>query len=245
MSAKSEGTGDEPDVSPGSCRNAEEYALRRLEGEAGAVQPAEIAGEYGCTPGHMRRALNNLRESGDVVRVGHGQYTSKNGDSTESEQPDESVPALPAQSGEDDRPSGDGPAHSGDHDGQAGDREDGSMPTEEEMERQREQYSEGNENVDEDGEQDDVDGGEDTDDLGGDPEPVEVEVEAVDEIEAGGGAGIPIPVSTTTLFGGVALFLILVFLLRSGSSGGSDQTAEDQEEPADDGLIPPELVEEV
>jgi hypothetical protein len=38
------------------------------------MSPAELAEEYGCTNGHVRNLLSDLREDGTVQRVAHGQY---------------------------------------------------------------------------------------------------------------------------------------------------------------------------
>jgi len=129
MSVESDGpTGVE--MAPGACKNAKDYALRRLKRVEEPLQPSQIASEYDCTPGHMRDALAELREDGEVERVGHGEYALSPEGATDDGAPEEGVESddfvtFGATDGEPEkpRPSADGPALSPDIGGTAGDQE--------------------------------------------------------------------------------------------------------------------------
>ena len=81
MSVDSPVSGEGPE-SIGACKNAEEFAKRRLNQSEEAMRPSQLAEEYECTPSHMRGALRNLRKEGQVERVEHGEYVAAGGDSS-------------------------------------------------------------------------------------------------------------------------------------------------------------------
>jgi hypothetical protein len=59
------------------CRNAREYALQRVEEEAGEILKSEdLAEEYQCTQGHMQTVLRELAKDGEIKRVGWGRYAA-------------------------------------------------------------------------------------------------------------------------------------------------------------------------
>jgi hypothetical protein len=94
MSTETPGMAGGDSVHPYECENAEQYAIERLKQEDEPVKAAELAGEYECSPGHMRDVL---RKASEVQRVSRGLYAlSTDDDSTETET-------------EIDRPSADGP----------------------------------------------------------------------------------------------------------------------------------------
>lgn len=65
-------TTDQPE--PTECETAEEFARRALEGAESPVTAADLANEYGCSAGHMRRTLRELTRNGLAVRVNRGEY---------------------------------------------------------------------------------------------------------------------------------------------------------------------------
>lgn len=91
------------------CRNAREYALKRVEEEDGEIMKSEdLAEEYKCSKEHMQDVLRELSKEGEIKRVGFGRYAAKSAD-TEDEVPDE-------EGRDDDLPSMDGGARSRDTD---------------------------------------------------------------------------------------------------------------------------------
>jgi hypothetical protein len=220
--------------------------------------PADLAGEYGCSNGHVRNVLSDLLSDEEVARVGRGEYVAPPPDDEDGETDvlagvpadiRESGAAVEDSDGEqvqadsDSEGNGlreDGPAHSEDRDTTAGDREsDDEMVTEEEyteFHEQSEEDDEGNEEIDAD------DGGEDTDESGGDvPSPATM-VEETETVEKSG--GIPIPVSTTTLFAGVVLALAVMYWYSKQSGGGSERSGEAAQGDDDDpSMSPTSLIE--
>jgi len=253
-------------IRPNDSVCARDYVLDRLQDADSPMGPADLAGEYGCSNGHVRNVLSDLLSDEEVARVGRGEYVAPPPEDEDSEtdvladvEPDIRGLNAPAEDtdGEEmqedagapgnDRPE-DGQARSEDHDTTAGSQDgDDEMPTEEELERQREQAteedSEGNEQADGEGEQIDADdGGEDTDESVGDG-PESVTVEAVEETDEMG--GIPLPVSTTTLYAGVALALVAMYWYSKQSGGESEQSEEQTESDESgvyDGLVSPSEV---
>lgn len=63
----------------GAYGSAKEYIGDRLEAADAPLKPSELADEYGCSSGHCRNILNELRKAGAVERVGHGLYESADG----------------------------------------------------------------------------------------------------------------------------------------------------------------------
>jgi len=59
------------DSGPECARDFVEEKLREADSP---MSPAELAEEYGCTNGHVRNLLSDLRDEEAVQRVGHGQY---------------------------------------------------------------------------------------------------------------------------------------------------------------------------
>jgi hypothetical protein len=85
--ASAGGSSGEPEV----C--ARDFVVDRLQEADSPMAPAELAEEYGCTNGHVRNLLADLRGEGAVERVGHGQYsagTSEDDDGDEAVSPEES-----------------------------------------------------------------------------------------------------------------------------------------------------------
>jgi len=109
MCAQSEGSGEGMALEPGVCKNAEQYAFQRLEEEGEPMRAKDLAEEYECTNGHMRRALNNLRDAGKVRRVRRGLYAltsgEENGESSEMNVADlsDARKSEPYMSDDDDR----------------------------------------------------------------------------------------------------------------------------------------------
>lgn len=68
------------------CRNAREYALQRVEEEAGEILKSEdLAEEYQCTQGHMQTVLRELAKDGEIKRVGWGRYAAIPADEPDEE----------------------------------------------------------------------------------------------------------------------------------------------------------------
>jgi hypothetical protein len=63
----------------------------RLQKADSPMSPADLAEEYGCTNGHIRNLLSDLRDMGEVERVAHGQYEATADDG------DGDTPELPAE----------------------------------------------------------------------------------------------------------------------------------------------------
>lgn len=59
--------------------SAREFAEERLRDAEESMAPAELAGEYGCSSGHMRNVLHEMRENGAVSRPAMGRYESPPG----------------------------------------------------------------------------------------------------------------------------------------------------------------------
>lgn len=245
-----EGSGG--DVGLGQSVTARDYAVQRLREADSPMSPAEIANEYGCTNGHLRNVLRDLRSEGPVERVRRGKYTvsETDADGSDSEmepdvETDGEVSAYresgDESAGIDSDPSVDGGPQSPDTDTR--DRDDGNeepMPSDEEIERQQELVEEAR-----DGDQeDDVDGDDQEELVEDSSEPVEDSHRPADELgrtfdeedeEIGVDeepAGIPIPVSSTTLFVGVAVLLAIViwWSRRDRSSSEDDEEEEPQDE---------------
>jgi hypothetical protein len=240
---------------------ARDYVLERLREADSPMAPADLAGEYGCSNGHARNVLSDLLSDGEVARVGRGEYVAPPPEDADSETDVlAGVPAEIRESGaavedseseevqaDSDAPGNDrhedGEARSEDRDTTGGDQEsDDEMPTEEELERQREQAvdedDEGNEEADESEEIDVDDGGEGTDESGGSWRGP-VGVEAARDADSEGAGGIPLPVSTTTLFAGVALVLVVMYWYSKQSGGSEPEQSEEQEEPQqEEGFVP-------
>lgn len=75
------------------CRNARNFAERRLRQAEGVVKPHELAQEYDCTQGHMQDVLAELVDDGVAEKLGWGRYRwagetgdSESAKSTEEEQ---------------------------------------------------------------------------------------------------------------------------------------------------------------
>jgi len=72
------------------CRNAREYALQRVEEEAGEILKSEdLAEEYQCTQGHMQTVLRELAKDSEIKRVGWGRYAAIPGDEPDEESGEE------------------------------------------------------------------------------------------------------------------------------------------------------------
>lgn len=71
MATTQNGGADEGADEPGCARD---FIRDRLRESDSPMSPAELAGEYGCTNGHIRNELADLREEGRVYRVGRGEY---------------------------------------------------------------------------------------------------------------------------------------------------------------------------
>lgn len=202
------------------------------------MSPAELADEYGCTNGHVRNTLRELREDDLADRVGRGQYVALDSDESaemDSESPEMPTPTAPDEGEEVDTdfPEG-GEARSEDHDTtDQGDQEDDeAMVSEDELAQQRDQWSLADDRDDDDQEESDDGEQEDVED---EPEPVAVEQQQT--------AGIPIPVGKTTLFVGVAALAAVVIwytMVKESDSGGDDeqeqQAQQSQQTPSGSGL---------
>lgn len=79
LMATSSTTTDGEAASIGPCKNAEQFALKRLGNAEEPKRPSQLAEEYGCSNSRMRDALGNLRETGAVTRVARGEYASTSG----------------------------------------------------------------------------------------------------------------------------------------------------------------------
>lgn len=55
---------------------AEEYVQKRLREADSPLSPCEIADEWGCSNGHIRNVLGEMRKEGEVERVSHGKYVA-------------------------------------------------------------------------------------------------------------------------------------------------------------------------
>jgi len=60
---------------------ARDFVEEKLQEADSPMSPAELAEEYGCTNGHVRNLLSDLRDEEVVQRVGHGQYEAAPDDS--------------------------------------------------------------------------------------------------------------------------------------------------------------------
>jgi len=241
MSTENPGVVGGSSIHPYDCENAKEYAIESLREGDEPVKAADLAGEYECSPGHMRDVL---REASEVERVSRGLYALST--ETEASEPDTGI----------ERPSADGPLLSPDTDGTVGDRETGEteavecpvegcdyegddllalrghansmmnhnwedvedeleeedMETEEAIEAQRERAID-----------DDQDDGVD------DEQSEEVDKDVAETTEK----GIPLPVSTTTLFVGVVVGIGALWLFTRYSSGGTQNQQNQQEQQED------------
>lgn len=79
MSVESETAGGEYPP-PESCRNAQEYVLKRLKDLGEPRRPSQLAGEYDCSAAYMRSVFKDLYDSGEIDRVSHGEYVYSGAD---------------------------------------------------------------------------------------------------------------------------------------------------------------------
>lgn len=102
MATTDGGTGD---VAAGSARD---FVKERLREADSAMSPAELAGEYGCTNGHIRNLMMDLVDDGVAERVERGQYTlvggGEDGEDAEVSAVDEAEPEGNVGGTEDARP---------------------------------------------------------------------------------------------------------------------------------------------
>lgn len=70
---------------------ARDFVTERLREADSSMSPAELAEEYGCSNGHVRNLMSDLRDEGVVRRVGHGQYE------TVDDEEDGADPDLPEE----------------------------------------------------------------------------------------------------------------------------------------------------
>ncbi|MBX0306064.1 hypothetical protein [Haloarcula salinisoli] len=68
-------TADTP-AGDGGPKCARDFVEEKLQEADSPMAPAELAEEYGCTNGHVRNLLSDLRDEGEVERVAHGQYAA-------------------------------------------------------------------------------------------------------------------------------------------------------------------------
>lgn len=235
MSTEPAESGGEDRPAVGPCRNAEEYARKRLKRAEDTLTPSMLADDYGCTHGHMQDVL---RESEDIIRVDHGEYAlsaqveardgaTRNRADSEGEATSKAGNGASGEDREKPRPQSGGPARSVDTDttGQAG-QESGTetlpaMPSQSELDRQRELAEH-----DRDGDQ-------------GESE-VDDELEVVEE-----SVGFDLPVSSTALFVGLAAFLAFAVWRaqkrresqQSGQESGQNDQQSGQGQESDGGLI--------
>lgn len=88
--------------------SAQEFARERLRDAGKSMAPAELANEYGCSSGHMRNVLREMRKDGTVGRPEMGRYECPPGEDTEVDV--DGVADVPAEpdDGAEDEGSGDG-----------------------------------------------------------------------------------------------------------------------------------------
>jgi hypothetical protein len=221
MSAETPDADVDLGLGPGACKNAEQYALKRLEQADEPLRPAQMADEYDCTPGHMRDALLELRNDRKVERVGRGEYALTGGDhagfeadengdgdssETDADSPtsdtetdgsgDEAV--APDDDGVIERPSVDGGLPSLDIGIQDGDRD------------------ESKDDVDE------LDDGQDGEEI----------VETVEETSETGMPSIPVELVIVVA---VAMFVFWWLFLSTGSDSEEEEESEDLEDMIGDG----------
>jgi hypothetical protein len=204
------------------------------------MSPAELADEYGCTNGHVRNTLADLREQDRVKRVQRGKYVDSESApdvpdvDIEAEMPPNTEDGAESETRDGDvqgeaDPSADGGPLSVDTDTPVeADREDGdSMPTDEEYQQQREAYRDGSEADESDGED------EAADEAESDGESGEVVVETVEEAEV----DLPLPVDPRTLMmvvAAAALAWLAYQAVQSSpepASEGSEQEPDAAQEP--------------
>lgn len=196
------------DEGPTTTACARDFVLDRLRESDSPLSPAELADEYGCTNGHLRNTLRELREDDLADRVGRGQYVAL--DAEESADMDSEGPAVPTLTTTDaepevgaDFPEGGGPQSEDTDTTETDDPEGETVPTEDELEQQRDQWT-----LEEDeDEQEDVD--EDRD------------AGVVEDDDAVG--GIPIPVSPKVLIAGSLVLLLAVYWFRVRPAGEDDE----------------------
>ena len=64
---------------------ARDFVLSRLEDADESMSPAELAGEYGCSNGHVRNVLRDLLRENEVGRVDRGEYVAPPPEGTNSD----------------------------------------------------------------------------------------------------------------------------------------------------------------
>jgi len=190
-------------LAPESCRNAEQYALLRLKDEGEPMTAVDIAEDYECTNTHMRRALNKLRDSGDVKRVQRGVYALKSGES-DSENPD--MGGFPEPESSSTSADGDGGdvGSSSDRDGFTEESGD-AMPTHQELQKQRKKAKKNSQKI---------------------------EKESGGEENGGGQPSLPLPPISIkwVVVGGLVLLVVLIYLDQKSRSERRQQNQREYRE---------------
>lgn len=223
------------DEGPTTTACARDFVLDRLRESDSPLSPAELADEYGCTNGHVRNTLRELREDDLADRVGRGQYVALDAD--ESADMDSEGPAVPTPTTTDAEPEEgadfpeDGGPQSEDTDTAETAGPEQSDPFEG-RERLREFVEKQNdpelrEDIIEDLDDPSVDV---HDSIGGSFDQWESEQEDVDEDrdagvveDSDGVGGIPIPVSPKVLIAGSLVLLLAVYWFRVRPAGEDDE----------------------
>lgn len=211
---------------------ARDFVEERLRNADSSMSPSELADEYGCTNGHIRNLLSDLRGEGVVQRIAHGQYEAAPDDG-EGETADLSEDLLAESEGNAEAETdGEAPQERAEETGEAVDGEARSVDP----------ATEATETVSvEEDERADVDTSEmdqsdeyrqqfedETETVDGD-ESDEIGTEPVEEIEDDTGDG-GIPPGMAILAGTVVLVVLLFVVSRRDG----DESDEDQEEQQDD-----------
>lgn len=74
MSTSTKTTPADSGPEPDQFETADQYARDVIASTDRPVTAAELADQYGCSPGHMRRTLRTLTQDGVAVRVNRGEY---------------------------------------------------------------------------------------------------------------------------------------------------------------------------
>lgn len=210
LMATSSTTTNDGAASIGPCKNAEQFALKRLGDAEEPKRPSQLAEEYGCSNSRMRDALGNLRDTGAVTRVARGEYAATGG-YQQGENAEESLDGDGGESaGNDNNEVTESGLSEYASDSRDSGGDGGKGDLEEMVRRQRELFGRSGEQS---GEQ-----------PGGQPgEEIEAEVS---------GNGIPIPVRAETLAIGAAVLLaviVVVQVVRAAGNQESEQWDEDRD----------------
>jgi hypothetical protein len=194
----------------GNVVSARDFVAQRLRHADSPMRPKELADEYGCTNGHVRNVLTDLRDEGAVARVERGLYTDADSAPDDADADDDAEPEIreedrvelpvPAENGED-----------AENDEQGGDASEEDLPDQWQPDEQ----------------DDDQEAVEVEDDARDDQEEIVVD----EETES---SGIPLPVRKEYLaIGLIVVAVILYFQIDTSGSSPNQERAEESDDEID------------